>query len=281
MTNRKLAYISKDQKPLILARNDTVRRACQAMSERRAGSVLVADGGQTLCGIFTGRDAVAALADGRDSEQTRLEDVMRPNPVALTPNERALDAISVMTNCRCRHVPIVDDGGKIVGVVSRGDFAGMEFEEFDWEAFHKATSTSPTRTVSSIVEGQTPLLRRLNDTVQNACRAMRDRGSGSVLVVDAHGHLRGIFTGRDAVLLSAQVADAAHAPLQVAMKADPRTIGPRATAIEALRTMSDGGFRHLPVVEDEKIHGVVARSDFTAIEIDRLDEEEHLAECIW
>jgi CBS domain-containing protein len=43
MTNRKLAYIVKDQKPLVLAAHETVQHACRCMRERRAGSVLVID----------------------------------------------------------------------------------------------------------------------------------------------------------------------------------------------------------------------------------------------
>jgi hypothetical protein len=44
--------------------------------------------------------------------------------------------------------------------------------------------------------------------------------------------------------------------------------------------MYDGGFRHLPVVENGAIWGVVSRGDFKGIEIDRLDEETHLYECL-
>jgi hypothetical protein len=45
--------------------------------------------------------------------------------------------------------------------------------------------------------------------------------------------------------------------------------------------MSDGGFRHVPVVENERIVGVVSRADFKGQELDRLEEEEALAERIW
>jgi CBS domain-containing protein len=65
MTNRMLAYIVKDQKPLVLAAHETVQHACRCMRERRAGSVLVIDDQQRLSGIFTGRDAVRTLAEGR------------------------------------------------------------------------------------------------------------------------------------------------------------------------------------------------------------------------
>jgi hypothetical protein len=44
--------------------------------------------------------------------------------------------------------------------------------------------------------------------------------------------------------------------------------------------MSDGGFRYVPVVEDGRIWGVVSRGDFSGMEIDRLEWEEHLAEVI-
>ena len=46
--------------------------------------------------------------------------------------------------------------------------------------------------------------------------------------------------------------------------------------VPALRTMSDGGFRHLPVVENGRIWGIVSRGDFRGLEIDQLDEEDHL-----
>ena len=80
--------------------------------------------------------------------------------------------------------------------------------------------------------------------------------------------------------LLANAKDAAES-LGQAMKPNPVTITPDSHAIDALRAMSDGGFRHLPVVENGRIYGVVSRGDFTGIEIDRLDEEVHLSECIW
>jgi CBS domain-containing protein len=72
MSHCKLAYIVKDQEPLILSGQETVQRACQYMKQRRAGSVLVVDERQRLKGIFTGRDAVRALAEGNDPAATIL-----------------------------------------------------------------------------------------------------------------------------------------------------------------------------------------------------------------
>ncbi len=132
MTNRSLAYIVKDQKPLVLHTHDSVKDACLRMCERRAGSVLVVDGQQRLCGIFTGRDAVRLLSEGKSPAAATLADAMTPNPVTIAPEGRAIDALRAMCDGGFRHVPVVE-GAKIWGVVSRGDFKGMEIDRLDEE----------------------------------------------------------------------------------------------------------------------------------------------------
>jgi CBS domain-containing protein len=281
MTNRELAYIVKDQKPLVLARDETVREACRCMWERRSGSVLIVDRQQHLSGIFTGRDAVRVLARTKHAGGTHLARAMTRNPVTITPRSRAIDALRAMSEGGFRHVPVTEDG-KVKGVVSRGDLKGMEFEEYRWQCVGPAWASARTfREVAQIVEGQRPLLATEDDTVQRACRSMWRRKSGSILVVDMQHRLSGIFTGRDAVRVLASVEDAAATRLAEAMTRNPVTITPESSAIDALRAMNDGGFRHLPVIANERILGVVSRSDFTGIEIDRLDEEEHLKEVLW
>ncbi len=280
MTNRKITYVIKDQKPLVLRMGETVAHACRLMWEHRAGSILVVNSKECLTGIFTGRDAVRLLAGCKNAGATLLADAMTPNPLTLTPAHRAIDALKAMVKGNFRHVP-VSENGKLIGVVSRGDFKGMEFEEFDWDKSHVRNAMTPNREVSSIVLNQTPLALSADETVQSACTAMKQSVSGSVLVVDLNGQLIGIFTGRDAVRALSEGDDAGSKRLRLAMKPNPVTITPKDHAIDALRTMSDRGFRHLPVIENGRIYGVVSRSDFTGVEVDRLDEDEHLAECIW
>ena len=136
------------------------------------------------------------------------------------------------------------------------------------------------RKIAYIVKDQKPLVLTTHETVQHACLCMGERRAGSVLVIDEQQRLSGIFTGRDAVRMLAEGMDAAVTTLAQAMTPDPITITPDSRAIDALRTMSDGGFRHLPVVENEMIWGIVSRGDFKGMEIDQLDEEDHLWECI-
>ena len=91
------------------------------------------DSQQRLNGIFTGRDAVRLLAEGKDAAATLLAKAMTPKPVTVAPDSHAIDALRAMSDGGFRHVPVTDNE-KIWGVVSRGDFKGMEFEEFDWGA---------------------------------------------------------------------------------------------------------------------------------------------------
>ncbi|HLY56485.1 MAG TPA: CBS domain-containing protein [Stellaceae bacterium] len=130
------------------------------------------------------------------------------------------------------------------------------------------------RTLAEIIEGQTPLTLGIAATVARACRSMRDRGVGAVMVVGKDGRLEGIFTGRDAVcrvLADGKLAETTR--LADVMTRDPMTARPATSAIEVLRLMRDSGFRHVPVVEEGRILGIVSRGDFCGVEIDRLDEE--------
>jgi len=250
------------------------------MWEQRSGSVLIIDGKQHLRGIFTGRDVVRLLAKGKDAN-CPLVKAMTRNPVTITANNRALDALRAMADGGFRHVPVTEYA-TIKGVVSRGDFKGMEFEEFRWEEEIPPRGIGRTfRSLLEMLEGRKPWVLGEDQTVRQACRGMRRRKCGCTLVIDSQQRLSRIFTGRDAVRALATVEDVAAAKLKEVATRNPTTLTSEGSAIDALRTMNDGGFRHLPIIDNNKIRGVLSRSDFTGIEIDRLDEEEHLKEVLW
>ncbi len=131
MTNRSLQYIVKDQAPLTRGPEASLQQACQDMWTRRVGAVMVVDAGR-LVGIFTGRDAVHALARGFDPRHTSLAVAMTPEPDTIPPEATAIDALRQMRDCGYRHLPIVD-AGRIVGIVSRGDFQGLELDRLEGE----------------------------------------------------------------------------------------------------------------------------------------------------
>jgi CBS domain-containing protein len=132
MTNRKIGNIVCGQKLQILAENATVQQACRCMFDCSTGSVLVVDDQQRLTGIFTGRDAVRTLAQGKNAEATILSQVMTPNPVTISPDSRAIDALRTMNERGFRHLPVVESG-KLVGIITRSTFQGMEIDQLDTE----------------------------------------------------------------------------------------------------------------------------------------------------
>jgi CBS domain-containing protein len=132
-----------------------------------------------------------------------------------------------------------------------------------------------------IVHDKDPVVMAPDATVRDACAGMREHRVGAVIVCDADRAPRGIFTGRDAVCrVIAQGLDPATTPLAQVMTRDPATMKPGATAIEALRLMRDGGFRHVVVTDQNRVVGVVSCRDFRGAEQDRLDEETGLWERI-
>jgi CBS domain-containing protein len=137
------------------------------------------------------------------------------------------------------------------------------------------------RKMSDIVKNQDPVTLPPSATIREACQHMRGHSVGAVLVTDGDRRLLGIFTARDAVhRVLAEGKSAARMTLADVMTPDPDTIPPGQMAIEALRLMEDGRYRHLPIIDDGKVVGIVSRFDFSGIELDRLDEETGLWERI-
>jgi CBS domain-containing protein len=130
---RKVSDIVKNQHPVTLPPGATVREACQCMRDRRVGAVLVTEADRRLLGIFTGRDAVhRVLAEGKSAARTKLAGVMTRDVDTVPPGKTAIEALRLMDDGRYRHVPIAD-GGKVVGIVSRFDFNGIELDRLDEE----------------------------------------------------------------------------------------------------------------------------------------------------
>lgn len=130
------------------------------------------------------------------------------------------------------------------------------------------------RRMGDIVRDQKPVILPPSATVMEACCQMRDRRVGAVLVAEEDRKLLGIFTGRDAVCrVLAEARDPRATRLSDVMTREPRAIPPHRTAIDALRLMEDGWFRHVPVVAEGKIVGIASHGDFRGLEQAQLDEE--------
>jgi CBS domain-containing protein len=100
-------------------------------------------------------------------------------------------------------------------------------------------------------------------TVGEAISLMAQNRIGSALIMEG-GKLIGIFTERDTVRAISQSHDAPTHEVSSWMTRNPKTVSPDADSDEALRTMLDSGFRHLPVMEGGEVIGMVSMRDLAA-----------------
>ena len=99
----------------------TVREAVRQMNEQHVGALLVAHG-VTPVGIFTERDIlVRVVAAGLDPDTTRIANVMSTKLTVISPETTVEEAMTIITNERHRHLPVVGADGRIVGMLSIGD----------------------------------------------------------------------------------------------------------------------------------------------------------------
>ncbi|HLQ45121.1 MAG TPA: CBS domain-containing protein [Planctomycetaceae bacterium] len=113
---------AKPQRDVLSAeRSETVLAATQRMNDHSIGALIVTDGGR-LCGIFTERDVLRrVVVEQRPPAETRVGDVMTSH-VACCSLDTSIDEVrSIMMTHRIRHLPVVNNDGGLLGLVSIGD----------------------------------------------------------------------------------------------------------------------------------------------------------------
>ena len=124
------------------------------------------------------------------------------------------------------------------------------------------------RTVKEIIEGQEPVTAPATTTVHEAARLMKERNIGALLVMEGE-KLVGIFTERDALFrVLAQGLEVKTTTLATVMTHDPQTIPPSSGFATALQMMHEGKFRHIPVVENGHVVGIVSVRDALGPELE-------------
>lgn len=99
----------------------TVFECIDRMVEHDVGSIVVMNG-EAISGIFTERDYMRNIAlKGRSSKETEVQDAMTTKVATVRPEDPLEECLELMTELRCRHLPVVDEEEELVGIVSIGD----------------------------------------------------------------------------------------------------------------------------------------------------------------
>jgi len=110
----------KGRQVYVTSPSQTVLDAIKSMQEKQVGALIVLDGGKPV-GVFTERDVLnRVVACESNPAETTVADVMTKNLVVVNPDTTVQQAMAIVTEKRCRHLPVMD-GDALVGVVSSGD----------------------------------------------------------------------------------------------------------------------------------------------------------------
>lgn len=125
----------KGGQPVTVPATATVADAIRAMHDHKVGSVVVPNADGSPAGIFTERDVLNLCAEGRtDFAKMSIRPCMTCAMTTGKPAETVSEVLVIMTAKRFRHMPVVADDGKMVGVVSIGDLVKAKLEETAREA---------------------------------------------------------------------------------------------------------------------------------------------------
>ena len=112
--------------PVYALPDDTVDKVAQLMKKEDIGPVPVVDDerNKRLVGIVTDRDlALKVVAEGRDPQTTKVEEVMTRKLITCRPDDDVESAMKAMAQYQLRRIPVVDDANRLVGIISQADVA--------------------------------------------------------------------------------------------------------------------------------------------------------------
>jgi len=231
------------------------------MAEHGVGSIVVASEGEAP-GIFTERDLLFALAGGADLSTSAIESYMTKNAFTLAPSVDAMQAATRMHGEGFRHLIVVNDDHTVAGVLSVRDLLGAALEQMGEKNIGEDSSDEDAEQatrVKRVGDCMIPdvISLSLKTNLDKAAQAMMERRVGAAIVMD-HDRVAGIVTERDLMRAVANGLVPWTTPVGECMTRKPRTITPFTTAGAALSLMMAHGFRHLPVMEDGKLVGIVS-----------------------
>ena len=124
---------------------ETIQRAAQLMDELNVGAIPVLEGDK-LVGMITDRDiTVRSVAVGQNPTSTKIGDVMSTDVRTCTTDQSVQDVLDQMADVQIRRIPVLDDSGQIVGIVSLGDVATRHSADVDRTLDQISSPSEPDR----------------------------------------------------------------------------------------------------------------------------------------
>ena len=181
--------------------------------------------------------------------------------VSITTKESVLNAAVLMKNRNFRHLPILAESGKILGILSVQDIIDSLNLTLQASISAEDVKKSLEIPVERIMTGQ-PVAVEPGDGLREVIKKFSFYNVGALPVVSMTGVVEGIITLRDLVNLMGMSSSPLNAQISEIMSSNVTTVAPSSSLAEAVRLMSERRVRRLPVVGDgEVLLGVLTNKD--------------------
>src|SRR5438067_7143947 len=112
---------TKGQQVLSVSPDRRVFEGLGVVADKNVGALLVVEG-ERLVGVFSERDyARKVILKGKSSKDTPVQEIMSSHVLYVRPEQTIEDCMALMTDKRVRHLPVLEEGQRVVGVISIGD----------------------------------------------------------------------------------------------------------------------------------------------------------------
>jgi CBS domain-containing protein len=149
----RLEFATKPE-PLTFPGDALVSEAVKRMAEMDYGSVIVVDADKKVLGMVTERDILKRLVNaGRDPAETKLSEIMTKSPRVARADDDLLEWLAIMSNERFRRLPIVDENGRVVSIMTQGDFVSYTWPDLLQNAKRLTSATVSNNYQILIVAG--------------------------------------------------------------------------------------------------------------------------------
>jgi len=275
-------------KPATMVSPDTsLRDAGEIMADRRKAALVVDDG--ELVGIFGFKDMMTrAIAKELPLSETAISSVMTPEPESVSPDMTVLEALQTMHDHKFLTLPVCESDGTVVGIVDVMDCiynsskdgwrslfdSAMEIDDGTASlnsggsgasagrsvggrssvsargSVKSAKSTKDERPVSKL-RPKKPLISTVDDSILSVTQMLAKKRGDASLVIGSSGGLAGIITDTDITRRVVAKDVDPHYSIAKVMTPNPTCVSMSDPAMEALATMVENHFRHLPVVDSK------------------------------
>ncbi len=114
--------------------DSTISDLVQKLSALKVGALVVSPDGKRIDGIVSERDVVAAMpVHFHELDKLHVRDIMTANVTTASAENQVIELMNLMTDKRIRHIPIVDESGFLVSIISIGDIVKAHVGEIDAE----------------------------------------------------------------------------------------------------------------------------------------------------